>query len=123
MNKLLSLSLWASLILFIAAVSSSAAAKETPTWWERAEALASREGYRLINVDDLMVLYESKKEVLIVDVRPKYEYRDGHLPGAVQLEFDLSERLSIKPAKRLQFEKTLGPDKNRAIVIYCRNYS
>ena len=98
-------------------------AEEKPVWWERAEAVSSRAGYGLITIDELRALYDSGKDFLLVDVRPAYEYRDGHLPKALQLEFDLSDQSSIKPDKRQQFVKLLGANKNRAIVIYCRNYS
>ena len=98
-------------------------AEEKPLWWERAEAVSSRAGYGLITIDGLRALYDTGKDFLLVDVRPAYEYRDGHLPKAVQLEFDLSEQSSLKPDKSQQLVKLLGSNKNRAIVIYCRNYS
>ncbi len=98
-------------------------AEEKPVWWERDDAVSSRAGYGLITIAELRALYDYGKDFLLVDVRPAYEYRDGHLPKAVQLEFDLSEQSSLKPDKSQQLVKLLGPNKNRAIVIYCRNYS
>ena len=36
--------------------------------------------------------------------------------------FDLGDRLGLKPQKANAFEKFLGADKNRVIVIYCRSF-
>lgn len=91
-------------------------------YWERAKEEAKREGYFLVTYESLKTLYDSKADFMIVDVRPCYEYKDGHLPKAVNLEFDLGDRLGIKPEKREAFEKLLGPDKDRLIVIYCRSF-
>ena len=95
---------------------------DKPVWWERAESLASHDGYRLITLHELRALYDSAQSFSILDVRPDYEYKAGHLPDALQLEFDLGERSNLKPDKRHRFESILGPDKGREIVIYCRNY-
>lgn len=95
---------------------------DKPVWWERAESLASHDGYRLITLHELKALYDSAQSFSILDVRPDYEYKAGHLPDALQLEFDLGERSNLKPDKRHRFESILGPDKGREIVIYCRNY-
>ena len=96
--------------------------KERPLWWEQAEAEAEREGYDLITLDDLQILYDSDKDFLIVDVRPDYEYKSGHLPKAANIEFHLGERLALDDSKKKAFEDLLGPDKNRTIVIYCRSF-
>jgi rhodanese-related sulfurtransferase len=103
-------------------LSCIAFAEEKPTWWEQAEAEASREGYTLITPDELKSMYESNKPFLILDVRPDYEYKRGHLPKAANLEFYLGERLTLDPAKRKEFEEVLGPDKDRTVVIYCRSF-
>ena len=95
---------------------------ETPAWLKQAADEAEKDGYALITPDELKVLYDSGRDFLIVDVRPDYEYKAGHLPDAVQIEFDLGERSNLNPVKRQQFEDILGPDKGREIIIYCRNY-
>jgi phage shock protein E len=98
-------------------------AAENPVWWERAEIVARQEGYRLVTQKQLQTLYGSQKNFLIVDVRPDYEFKDGHLPRAVQIEFSPADRYSLKPDKRSRFESVLGSDKNRRIIIYCLNYN
>jgi 3-mercaptopyruvate sulfurtransferase SseA len=114
------------LLLFIALsgfTASSAQTGEKPGWWSRAQAQAVRDGYRLVDIDEIRVLYDSGKDFLILDVRPEYEYRDGHLPKAIPFEFDLGDRSNIGSVKREAFEKLLGHDKDRDIIIYCRSYS
>ena len=95
---------------------------ENPVWWERAESIARQEGYRLVTLEQLRSLYRSDKKFLIVDVRPDYQFRGGHLPRAVQLEFDPGDRYQLKPGKRNRFADLLGPDKSRKIIIYCQNH-
>ena len=112
-----------TLLLVISLLGASTTiAEEQPVWWEQAEAEAAREGYHLIAVDDLQRLYDSDKDFLIVDVRPDYEYKSGHLPNAVNIEFHLGERLALDDSKRKAFVDLLGADKNRTIVIYCRSF-
>lgn len=48
---------------------------------------------------------------LVIDVRPKNEYKEGHVIGAQQL--NLSE---IKDKG-----DRLSQDKNQAMIVYCRN--
>jgi phage shock protein E len=96
--------------------------EDQPIWWDQAKVEAEKEGYGLITLDELKSLYDAGKPVLILDVRPDYEYQRGHLPNAVNLEFDLGERLTLKPEKRKTFEELLGPDKDRTVVIYCRSF-
>ena len=46
---------------------------------------------------------------LLVDVRSPKEFRQGHVEGALNIPYD-------DVAKRL---KEFGPDKTRAVVLYC----
>ena len=59
-------------------------APETAVWDDvRAEALA--DGYRLISTDDLWPQYEADPESLfLVDTRQEWEYRSGHIEGAIK---------------------------------------
>jgi len=84
-----------------------------------------RGGYELITVADLRELQDKGEDMVVVDAMP-YEksYLKGHIPGAVQFEFpikpmaawDTNETASKTEA---DFEKLLGPDKNRLVVVYC----
>lgn len=84
-----------------------------------------RGGYDLVTTDDLKAWIEGGKEMVIVDTMP-YEasYKKNHVPGALQFLFpipdmdvwDTGETDGKTPA---DFKAMLGPDKNKAIVIYC----
>jgi rhodanese-related sulfurtransferase len=112
----------ASLLACLFFAAAPVAAEGQPLWWEQAEVESKKGGYTLLSLDDLKAIYDSQKPALFVDVRPDYEYNRGHLPKAVNLEFDLGERLALKAEKRQAFEKILGSDKTRTVVIYCRNF-
>ncbi len=103
-------------------ISSSALAGERPVWWKQLAAEAERDDYRLVTLDELKKLYESKHPFLILDTRTEYEFNDGHLPDAVNLEFDLGDKLQLKPEKKEIFLKLLGTDKDNKIIIYCRGF-
>ena len=109
-------------VIFLFFFTTPTFAEEQPLWWEQAEAEARRGGYHLITLDELESLYQSGKDFKILDVRPDYEYKRAHLPKASNLEFHLGERLTLDPAKRKEFEKLLGSNKDRTIVIYCRSF-
>lgn len=90
--------------------------------YEQAQRAAERDGYRLITTDGLRQLLLADPDALLVDVRFAYEYAAGHMPGAVSLPVDLSDRGDLPPARRQAFEDVLGPDKDRVIVAYCRGF-
>ena len=97
--------------------------REQLAWLQQARDEAKQDGYELISAPELKALYESGKDFSIIDVRPEYEYRDGHLSHAKSLEFDLGDKLELKPDKQAALVHLLGPDKQRTIVIYCRSFA
>lgn len=88
----------------------------------QARLAAERDGYRLITTAGLRELLRADPDVLLLDVRFAYEYAAGHMPGAVSLPVDLSDRRDLSPARRQTFEAVLGPDKDRVVVAYCRGF-
>lgn len=48
---------------------------------------------------------------LLVDVRSKEEFNDGHLEGAINIEWNKTEELIA----------AIGDDKQRQVVFYCRS--
>jgi phage shock protein E len=48
---------------------------------------------------------------LLVDVRTEQEFADGHLDGAVNIEWDKTDDLIA----------AIGDDKQRQVVFYCRS--
>ena len=110
------------LILMTIVAISPSWSKDTPVWWPSALAEAQKDGYALTTPQEIQNLYASGTNTIIVDVRPDYEFKAGHLPGAKNFEIDLGDRLDLKPPKADAFRKLLGTDKNRGIVIYCRSF-
>lgn len=84
-----------------------------------------RGGYDLATTQELKQWIDDGQDMLIVDTMP-YEasFKKQHVPGAVQFLFpipDMDEWDTNETAGKTQadFEKLLGPDKNKRIVIYC----
>lgn len=50
----------------------------------------------------------SEENYLIVDVRTKEEYDDGHVVGAILLPYD-------------EIDENVELDKNKTILVYCRS--
>ena len=62
-----------------------------------------------INFDELRE--KTKNGALLVDVRSVQEYNEGHLDGAIQLaDFEIGQKY-----------KTVLPNKEKEIVLYCQN--
>jgi predicted sulfurtransferase len=110
------------LILLVLVVIGPSWSEDTPVWWPSVLAEAQKDGYALITPQEIQNLYASGSNYIIVDARPDYEFKTGHLPGAKNFEIDLGDRLDLKPQKADAFGKILGTDKNRLIVIYCRSF-
>jgi thiosulfate/3-mercaptopyruvate sulfurtransferase len=79
-----------------------------------------RGGYKIVGTEELKSWFDQKKDMLIVDTMPfEDSYKKQHIPGAVQFEFPIPELTQLDDQKKAAFEKLLGPDKGRLIVIYC----
>ena len=109
-------------ILLVLAFTGPTWGKENPVWWPSAHTEAQKDGYVLSTPEDIQNLYDSGNEFSLVDVRPDYEFKAGHLPGAKNFEIDLGDRLELKPQKADAFRKVLGTNQDREIVIYCRSF-
>ncbi len=84
-----------------------------------------RGGYDVVSTQELKKWMDEKKDMVIVDTMP-YEksYKKAHVPGAVQILFPIPEMDTWQTGEtagktKEDFEKLLGPDKNRTIIIYC----
>jgi thiosulfate/3-mercaptopyruvate sulfurtransferase len=79
-----------------------------------------KNGYKIVTTDELKGWVDAKQNMLIVDTMPLEDsYKKQHVPGAVQIEFPIEEMSQLDDKKKAEFEKLLGPDKNRRIVVYC----
>ncbi len=78
---------------------------------------AKNGGYRLITTSELWdVLQADAQNLLIVDTRQEWEYRTGHIRGAVN--FPMEPTWWSRWRKKVAMAQLLGTDKNRNIVFY-----
>lgn len=62
-----------------------------------------------VTTDELRALLEAGEPISLVEALPPIHYRDGHLPGAVNIPHeDVARRAA-----------DLLPDRSAAIVVYC----
>ena len=85
--------------------------------WDDVVAEAKQSGYRLIKTVELGERYQKDPDsILLVDTRQEWEYRTGHMKGA--LNFPMEPTWLSRWRNKGKLEKFLGPDKNRFIVFY-----
>ena len=68
-------------------------------------------GYRQISPEEAMSLMETQEDYIILDVRTREEYEEGHIPGAVLVP---NETIGEEEIPEL-------PDKDEMILVYCRS--
>jgi hypothetical protein len=57
--------------------------------WDNVRTEAKQGGYRLISTDELWKHYTEKpKSLLLVDTRQEWEYRSGHIKGALNFPIE-----------------------------------
>ncbi len=85
--------------------------------WADVVGEAENGGYRLISTDELWQRYRKNREsLLLVDTRQEWEYRTGHIRGAVN--FPMEPTWLSRWQKKRDLEKLLGEDRKRFIVFY-----
>ena len=85
--------------------------------FEDVVAEAKAGGYQLTDAKKLHELYiKNPKEFLLADTRQEWEYRTGHIKGA--LNFPMEPTGWARWRKKGALSKFLGPDKNQLIVFY-----
>jgi len=97
-------------------LTNRAVAPEEATWDDvLAEAKAG--GYQIITTEELSERYlKDAKSLLLVDTRQEWEYRTGHLKGAVNFPMEPTAWSRWRKASAL--ETLLGPDKDRTVIFY-----
>jgi 3-mercaptopyruvate sulfurtransferase SseA len=83
--------------------------------WEDVLTDARKWGYQVITTEQLSKLHK-EKDILLVDTRQDWEYRRGHIKGAVN--FPIEPTWWSRWRKSGALEAALGPDKERSIVFY-----
>jgi predicted sulfurtransferase len=63
-----------------------------------------------LSAEQLKALVDSKAPMTLVDTRTEYEFRKGHIPGAI----------NIPPHKFPVLDTLLPPDKSAHVIFYCR---
>lgn len=69
--------------------------------------------FKSISMEEGRKIIESESGYIILDVRTKEEYDEGHIPGAVNVA---NEEISTTNQSIEQL-----PDKNQKILVYCRS--
>jgi hypothetical protein len=85
--------------------------------WDDVVAESKRGGYQLIKTEELWERYKNNtKNLLLVDTRQEWEYRTGHIKGA--LVFPIEPTWLSRWRKKGELKTFLGPDRDRFIVFY-----
>lgn len=67
--------------------------------------------YQQINMEEAVSLMEKEENYIILDVRTEEEYREQHIPNAINIP---NENIGTKEIEEL-------PDKEQMILVYCRS--
>ncbi len=73
-------------------------------------ATASFAQYPVIDSEQLRSYLQDKKKIVLVDARPFDEYRQAHIPGA----------LNIPPERMKAQASRLPKNKTTPVIFYCR---
>jgi predicted sulfurtransferase len=85
--------------------------------WDDVIAEAKAGGYTIISTEELADRSRKKSsDLLMVDTRQDWEYRTGHIEGA--LNFSMEPTRWARWRKANDLERFLGPDKEKPIVFY-----
>ena len=78
---------------------------------EHRESLKAEESYRQITMAEAMELMETAENYIILVVRTAEEFREKHIPGAINIA---NENIGTDEIPQL-------PDKGQLILVYCRS--
>ncbi len=67
--------------------------------------------YKQITMEEAVTLMETEKDYIILDVRTEEEFREKHIPGAINIP---NETIGEDEISAL-------PDKEQMILVYCRS--
>jgi hypothetical protein len=85
--------------------------------WDDVLAEATAGGYKILTTDELSERYRTDPQnLLLVDTRQEWEYRTGHLKGAVN--FPIEPTWWSRWRKASALEALLGPDRDRLLIFY-----
>jgi 3-mercaptopyruvate sulfurtransferase SseA len=85
--------------------------------WEDVLSEAKAGGYQIMTAEELAERYQKDpSRLLLVDTRQEWEYRTGHIRGA--LNFPIEPTWWARWRKSGDLKAFLGPDKERLVVFY-----
>lgn len=85
--------------------------------WDDVLAEARAGGYQIISTEELADRYlKGSPAPLLIDTRQEWEYRTGHIEGAIN--FSMEPTWWARWRKAGDLEDVLGPDKDRVLVFY-----
>jgi predicted sulfurtransferase len=85
--------------------------------WDDVLVEAKAGGYKIITTEELFARYQKDTDnLLLVDTRQDWEFRIGHIKGAVIFPMEPTAWSRWRKAQAL--ETFLGPDKNRTVIFY-----
>lgn len=85
--------------------------------WDDVLTEARNGGYRIITTEELAERYQNDPQgLLLVDTRQEWEYRTGHLKGAVN--FPMEPTSWSRWRKTSALETFLGADRDRTVIFY-----
>lgn len=85
--------------------------------WKDVQAEAKQGGYHLINTEELWKRYsKNRASLLLVDTRQEWEYRTGHIKGA--LNFPMEPTWLSRWRKKGALKTFLGSNMARLLVFY-----
>ena len=70
--------------------------------------------YVKITSDQAVEIMKKEKNYVIVDVRTPEEYKEGHIPNAINIPLDTIDNYISQNVENLK-------DKNQLIMVYCRS--
>ena len=70
--------------------------------------------YVKITSDQAVEMMKKEKNYVIVDVRTPEEYKEGHIPNAINIPLDTIDNYNSQNVENLK-------DKNQLIMLYCRS--
>jgi rhodanese-related sulfurtransferase len=74
--------------------------------------MAQRQKLKFISIEKLLEMMENKEHFKLIEVLGREDYKEGHLPGAINIPVNEIEKVAPSLLK-----------KNETIVVYCRSYS
>lgn len=109
-------------LLFGVALSPAWAEQvQRPVWWADMQAEAESEGYYLLEGDVALVGADG----IVLDVRPDYEFRAGHVVSALNVEFpptDTAGDEQLVASAVAAVDALVHGDRTRRITVYCRSF-